>query len=100
MAQRTNTIRSWSLSQKLVTLKHSLLLFSLLILSDEFSVIRLFDIIFFILEDNSERKHVMVSLGAISDLKLKKRTLDWTVSSGAVKLQDLFYAMRSVSSSR
>jgi puromycin-sensitive aminopeptidase len=45
--------------------------------------------------DNAERKHVLESLGSTSDLKLKLRTLEWT-TSGAVKLQDFFYAMGSV----
>lgn len=47
-------------------------------------------------EDNSERKHVMSSLGAIADMTLKRKTLDWAVSSGEVKLQDFFYPLRTV----
>jgi puromycin-sensitive aminopeptidase len=45
--------------------------------------------------DNAERKHVLNSLGAAKSPALKKRTLEWT-TSGAVKLQDFFYAMGSV----
>lgn len=45
--------------------------------------------------DNAEKKHVLNSLGAIPDTKLKLRTLEWT-TSGAVKLQDCFYALGSV----
>lgn len=45
--------------------------------------------------DNAERKHVLASLGHAPDKKLKERTLEWT-TSGAVKLQDFFYAMGSV----
>lgn len=46
-------------------------------------------------KDNAERKHVLNSLGKISDPKLKLATLDWT-TSGEVKLQDFFYAIGSV----
>ena len=49
-------------------------------------------------KDNAERKHVLNTLGEISDGKLKLATLDWT-TSGEVKLQDFFYAMGSVSRS-
>lgn len=45
--------------------------------------------------DNAERKHVLGSLGSTNDPKLKLRTMEWT-TSGAVKLQDFFYAMGSV----
>ena len=45
--------------------------------------------------DNAEKKHVLNALGAIPDAKLKMRTLEWT-TSGAVKLQDCFYALGSV----
>jgi puromycin-sensitive aminopeptidase len=45
--------------------------------------------------DSAERKHVLGSLGSTSDPKLKLRTMEWT-TSGAVKLQDFFYAMGSV----
>ena len=45
--------------------------------------------------DNAERKHVLNSLGHAPDKKLKERTMEWT-TSGAVKLQDFFYAMGSV----
>jgi len=45
--------------------------------------------------DNAEKKHVLQSLGVIQDEKLKMRTLEWT-TSGAVKLQDCFYALGSV----
>ena len=49
-------------------------------------------------EDNQERKYAMFSLGATNDPALKKRTLDWAVKSGAVKLQDFFYPLGAVSS--
>lgn len=45
--------------------------------------------------DNAERKHVLASIGHAPDKKLKERTMEWT-TSGAVKLQDFFYAMGSV----
>jgi len=45
--------------------------------------------------DNAERKHVLASLGHAPETKLKERTMEWT-TSGAVKLQDFFYAMGSV----
>ena len=45
--------------------------------------------------DNAERKHVLSALGAAPDIKLKERTIEWT-TSGAVKLQDCFYALGSV----
>ncbi len=40
----------------------------------------------------------MHSLGAINDHSLKQRTLDWTVKSGDVKMQDFFYPIGAVSS--
>ena len=42
--------------------------------------------------DNAERKHVLGSLGAAPDPKLKQKTLEWTIS-GDIKLQDFFYPM-------
>jgi puromycin-sensitive aminopeptidase len=48
--------------------------------------------------DNAERKHVLNALGYAPDSKLKLATLEWT-TSGAVKLQDFFYAIGSVSRS-
>ena len=51
-------------------------------------------------EDNNEKKHVMVSLGSVADPKLKLRTLEWTLSGPDVKLQDIFYPIRAVASSR
>lgn len=48
--------------------------------------------------DNAERKHVLGSLGHISDTKLKLNTLEWAIS-GEIKLQDFFYPMGSVRSS-
>ena len=51
-------------------------------------------------EDNTERKHVMLSLGATSDPKLQLRTLDWAVKGQDVKLQDFFYPIRSVAAVR
>jgi puromycin-sensitive aminopeptidase len=50
---------------------------------------------FYTATDSSERKHVLGSMGHTSDLKLKLSTMEWT-TSGAVKLQDFFYAMGSV----
>lgn len=41
----------------------------------------------------------MFTLGATKDLALKLRTLDWSVKSGSVKLQDTFYPIGSVSGS-
>jgi len=38
-------------------------------------------------EDMQERKYAMYSLGASGAPGLKKRTLDWAVKSGDVKLQ-------------
>lgn len=48
-------------------------------------------------EDNQVRKYAMFTLGAAKDAALKRRTLDWSVKSGAVKLQDTFYPIGSVS---
>lgn len=48
--------------------------------------------------DNAERKHVLGSLGSTRDPKLKHKTLEWTIS-GAIKMQDFFYAMGSVGGS-
>ena len=48
--------------------------------------------------DNQEKKYALNSLGAINDVALKKRTLDWTTKSGDVKLQDFFYPYGTVSS--
>lgn len=50
---------------------------------------------FYSATDNAERKHVLNSLGATPDPKLKFATMEWT-TSGEVKLQDFFYAMGSV----
>lgn len=47
---------------------------------------------------NAERKHVYAAIGACADIKLKRRVLEWAVS-GAIKLQDFFYPMGSVSGS-
>ena len=41
----------------------------------------------------------MFTLGATKDRALKQRTLDWSVKSGEVKLQDTFYPVGSVSGS-
>jgi hypothetical protein len=46
-------------------------------------------------KDNAERKYALNTLGCIPDPKLKMATLEWT-TSGAIKLQDFFYAMGSV----
>ena len=45
--------------------------------------------------DNAERKHVLASLGHATDPKLKKSTLEWSIS-GDIKLQDFFYPLGSV----
>lgn len=47
-------------------------------------------------EDSQEKKYAMFSLGASRDVALKKKTLDWAVKSGEVKLQDFFYPIGSV----
>ena len=54
---------------------------------------------FYATEDNAERKYAVGSLGAAKQIDLKKRTLDWAVKSGDVKLQDFFYPIGSVSGS-
>jgi len=51
---------------------------------------------FYATEDNTEKKHVMVSLGATSQSALQIRTLDWAVKGQDVKLQDFFYPIQSV----
>merc|ERR1712070_766199 len=38
----------------------------------------------------------MNTLGATLNLDLKKRTLDWGIKSGEVKLQDCFYPIHAV----
>ena len=48
--------------------------------------------------DNQEKKYALYSLGSSLDLNLKKRTLDWAVKSGEVKLQDFFYGIGAVAS--
>lgn len=48
-------------------------------------------------EDNQERKYTMFTLGSTLDMGLKKKTLDWAIKSGDVKLQDLFYPIGAVS---
>jgi len=48
--------------------------------------------------DNAEKKIVLVSIGAIKDEKLKYELMEWCCS-GAIKLQDFFYVMSSVSKS-
>jgi puromycin-sensitive aminopeptidase len=50
---------------------------------------------FYTADTNVERKHVLYSLGAIRDEKLKLATLDWA-TSGEVKIQDFFYALGSL----
>lgn len=40
----------------------------------------------------------MFTLGAVQDLSLKQRTLDWALKSGEVKTQDTFYPIGSVAS--
>lgn len=53
---------------------------------------------FYTASDNVEKKHVLTSLGTTQDRKLKERTMEWT-TSGDIKTQDFFYAMRSVGAS-
>jgi puromycin-sensitive aminopeptidase len=53
---------------------------------------------FYATSDNSERKYAMNSLGATKSLELKRRTLDWAVKSGDVKLQDFFYPIGATAS--
>ena len=48
--------------------------------------------------DNAEKKHVLSSIGVTPDVGKKLEVLEWT-TSGAVKLQDFFYAIGSVHSS-
>lgn len=47
-------------------------------------------------EDNQIRVYAMNTLGASNDPELKKRTLDWAMMSGEVKMQDCFYPVGSV----
>lgn len=62
---------------------------------DEFSKLRS---LFAESSANVEKVRILQSLGYVSDLKLKREVLDWSVS-GEVKLQDFFYPMGSVSTS-
>lgn len=48
--------------------------------------------------DNAEKKYAMSCLGATNDATLKLKTLDWTIKSNDVKLQDYFYAIGAVAS--
>jgi hypothetical protein len=50
---------------------------------------------FYTASDQAERKFVLGTLGSSNDAKLKKQTLEWSIS-GDVKLQDFFYPMGSV----
>lgn len=50
---------------------------------------------FYTASDQAERKFVLGTLGSSNDVKLKKQTLEWSIS-GDVKLQDFFYPMGSV----
>jgi puromycin-sensitive aminopeptidase len=45
--------------------------------------------------DNAEKKHVLNSIGSTTSLKNKLAVIEWT-TSGAIKLQDFFYAIGSV----
>ena len=49
-------------------------------------------------DNDTDRKHVYLSLGALPTAALKRRVLDWA-TSGEVKLQDFFYPIGSVSQS-
>jgi len=46
------------------------------------------------LENNVDRRNVLLSLGSTSDAKLKKDTIRWSLES--IALQDFFYPIRSV----
>ena len=46
-------------------------------------------------DNNAERKHVLNTLGATPDPKLKLATMEWS-TSGEIKIQDFFYLMGSV----
>ena len=46
-------------------------------------------------DNNAERKHVLNTLGATPDTKLKLATMEWS-TSGEIKIQDFFYLMGSV----
>ena len=48
-------------------------------------------------EDSQEKKYAMNTLGSTADVSLKMATLEWSVKSGEVKLQDFFYPIGSVS---
>jgi len=50
------------------------------------------------LETNIEMKHIYLSLGFSSDMKLKEEALQWAIS-GQIKIQDFFYVFASVSTS-
>ena len=50
-------------------------------------------------EDNQEKKYALFSLGAARDERLQRRTLQWSLLSGAVKLQDFFYPIDAVAAS-
>lgn len=54
---------------------------------------------FYATTDNAEKKYAMVCLGAAPTMALKRRTLEWSVKGGDVKLQDYFYAIGSVAGS-
>lgn len=54
---------------------------------------------FYTADNNAEKKHVLSSIGSITDPKLKLATMEWSVS-GDIKLQDFFYAMGSVGRSK
>mmetsp|Transcript_7913 Transcript_7913/g.17501 ORF Transcript_7913/g.17501 Transcript_7913/m.17501 type:complete len:891 (+) Transcript_7913:76-2748(+) len=50
------------------------------------------------LETNIEMKHIYLSVGFSSDMKLKEDALRWA-TSGQIKIQDFFYVFASVSTS-
>jgi hypothetical protein len=50
------------------------------------------------LQTDADRKHVMFALGHTSVPALRQQAMEWAIS-GAVKLQDFFYTLMSVSSS-
>jgi len=49
------------------------------------------------LENNVDRRNVLLSLGSTADAKLKKDTIRWSLES--IALQDFFYPIRSVHAS-
>ena len=51
-----------------------------------------------LVDSTQEKKEIMLAIGSVASMDLKKKTLDWC-TSGAVKKQDFFYPIGSVGSS-